>query len=714
MKKSLVMALSIALCAVLAIGGTMAYLSDTDSDVNVMTMGKVTIEQHETDKEGAPFVDQPMYPAVYDDTMPEENGWFVNDGVIDKVVTVENTGRSEAYLRTIFAFEYDENNVIVKNLNDDDWTWTPLNKTVTIKDGTYEIVVAEYKGTLAAGVTTEPSLKQLYMKKEATNEDIENFGDSYKVLVLSQAVQIAGFDTAEAAFLAAFQNNEALTADMAAAWFGEIAPPFDGENADTNWYADPTASVFYIDTADELAGLSKLVWNGNTFAGKTIKLTANINLQGENWQPIGRMTNTGGVGENSTFKGNFDGQGHTVSNFVVDTVDGVNDNNKGAGLFGAVMGNISNLTVENATIRTNHWGAALVGQICGNVTNCHVKNSTIECLPEQINGAWDNGDKAGAIAGYTEQTNHSVTNCTVTNVNIVAYRDMGAIVGYSHAAVKNNVVKNVTLTKDSTHDYKGVADDTTVNAYVGSGDGVFENNTGDVTIAKTITASNKDELQAALNAATEGTVVRMTTDITGDLVMPNNVKNITIDGNNHKLNGVINLNASEGTTIKNITFDAAYAEMAYDGKGNERFNALIMSGDATKPAKGARGLTIDNCTFEGKYANGGTTIAFNDQGRGSGQSGNITIKNCTFATEGGYVDIYTYYAGYGKFVIENNTFAGTTLDTPIYLGRYQSGTPVVVKGNTFNYATTQKEAMLIQDHGSYGVSFDASGNIYAD
>ena len=36
-----------ALAATLAIGGTMAYLQDTDSDVNVMTLGNVKIEQHE-------------------------------------------------------------------------------------------------------------------------------------------------------------------------------------------------------------------------------------------------------------------------------------------------------------------------------------------------------------------------------------------------------------------------------------------------------------------------------------------------------------------------------------------------------------------------------------------------------------------------------------------------------------------------------------------
>ena len=177
----------------------------------------------------------------------------------------------------------------------------------------------------------------------------------------------------------------------------------------------------------------------------------------------------------------------------------------------------------------------------------------------------------------------------------------------------------------------------------------------------------------------------------------------------------VNLNGADNVTLKNITFDAATAQMAYDGNGNTRFNASILSGAANKNAKGSRNLVIDGCTFTGTYTNGGTTIAFNDQGRGSGQSGDITIKNCTFATEGGYVDIYTYYSGSGDMKIENNTFNSVVVDRPIYLGKYQSSTPVVVKGNKFKKVATFEAATLIQEHSSaYTVSFDASNNTFAN
>ena len=174
------------------------------------------------------------------------------------------------------------------------------------------------------------------------------------------------------------------------------------------------------------------------------------------------------------------------------------------------------------------------------------------------------------------------------------------------------------------------------------------------------------------------------------------------------------LNGADNVTLINIEFDAADAKIAYDGKGNGKQYANILSGDANKNASGSENLVIDGCKFTGTFADGGVAIAFTDQGRTSGQSGNITIKNCTFETKNGYYDIYCHYSGKGEFVIENNVFNSEILGLPIYLGRYQSSTPVVVKGNTFARCATFGDAAYIQDHSNYGVSFDASNNTFAN
>ena len=67
LKKISISILSLALVAILSIGGTIAYLTSEDSDVNVMTMGNVKIEQIEQEwNEAGELVDftqaKPLYP----------------------------------------------------------------------------------------------------------------------------------------------------------------------------------------------------------------------------------------------------------------------------------------------------------------------------------------------------------------------------------------------------------------------------------------------------------------------------------------------------------------------------------------------------------------------------------------------------------------------------------------------------------------------------
>ena len=205
--------------------------------------------------------------------------------------------------------------------------------------------------------------------------------------------------------------------------------------------------------------------------------------------------------------------------------------------------------------------------------------------------------------------------------------------------------------------------------------------------------------------------INLMNDIEATLVMKSN---LTIDGKNKKVNAV-NLNGADNVVLKNITFDAANAIQGYNGNGKAIQFANIITGGADKPGSGSENLVIEGCTFTGTFADGGVTIGFTDQNRSSGQSGNITIKGCTFSTKGAYCHIYTYYSGKGTFNIENNTFETASIDKPIYLGRYQSSTPVVVKGNDFKKVSSFADAALIQAHSTaYTVSFNESENTFAE
>lgn len=220
--------------------------------------------------------------------------------------------------------------------------------------------------------------------------------------------------------------------------------------------------------------------------------------------------------------------------------------------------------------------------------------------------------------------------------------------------------------------------------------------------------NNAAELTAAL-AANEKFIL-LAADCEGNFKMQSNTTIVAMSG--VKV-GSIDLNGADNVTLKGITFDAANAVLAVDGKGNAKQYASVYSA-GSKVAKGSNNVVIDGCTFVGTLVNGGVAICFTDQSRGSGQSGNITVKNCVFEQDGAYYTIYAYYSGKGYMNIEGNTFKGLVHPQGyhIYLGRYQSGTPVVVEGNTFEEYSAFTEAAYIQDHGNYGVSFAAANNTF--
>ena len=113
----------------------------------------------------------------------------------------------------------------------------------------------------------------------------------------------------------------------------EQSDDWDG-TADTSWYVEGE-SAFTIDSAEELAGVSKLSLEENvTFDGVTLRLTRDIDLDGHKWTPI------------RTFDGTFEGQGHTVSNMYVEEKDAV------SGFFGYLSRGalVKDLTVADAEV----------------------------------------------------------------------------------------------------------------------------------------------------------------------------------------------------------------------------------------------------------------------------------------------------------------------------------------------------------------------------
>lgn len=125
--------------------------------------------------------------------------------------------------------------------------------------------------------------------------------------------------------------------------FAVTPPPtyksWDG-TSDVSWYND-TDTEFHLTTAEQLAGLAEIVNGGNTMAGKTMYLDADLDLAGHEWRSIG-------IGDNHSlfFGGTFDGQNHYITNLTSKS------SADRQGLFGILSDGalVQNLNVLNADI----------------------------------------------------------------------------------------------------------------------------------------------------------------------------------------------------------------------------------------------------------------------------------------------------------------------------------------------------------------------------
>lgn len=267
-RKLLLVALSLCMVAILAMGGTLAYLTDTDSQTNTFTVGKVVIIQNEKDRDGNAFQDQKLWPIV--DDSKDENGYHIGKNYVDKIVTVTVNSNSEpTYLRTYIAipaalddgpttFDASQNivhwnaasasdeSVAADSPIQNDWYWTPSlsqdwpgewNGYVATIDGVdYNVYVATHKSIVNPGVTTAPSLLGVYLDKKVNCDDtgyfyidentkarvnIDSVLANFKILVATEAVQADGFDELTGI------DNAIYALDSAFGYVGEHCP-FNG------------------------------------------------------------------------------------------------------------------------------------------------------------------------------------------------------------------------------------------------------------------------------------------------------------------------------------------------------------------------------------------------------------------------------------------------------------------------------------------------------
>ncbi|RHR46970.1 hypothetical protein DWX14_01395 [Clostridiaceae bacterium AF18-31LB] len=198
---------------------------------------------------------------------------------------------------------------------------------------------------------------------------------------------------------------------------------------------------YLIATAQDLVDFRDEV---NASANKStsplcVKLTANINLGGQEWTPIGQYK---GYSENVAYGGTFDGDGHTITGLSINATTAYQ------GLFGYVKGGtIKNLTVDG-TVSTSTSSSAYAAGIVGYGSPVTMEN----CVNRADVTATANGSVAGVVA-CTGSTGSSINGCSNQGEICGNGGYIGGIVGSgssSGTTIKNCLNSgSITSTKES-------------------------------------------------------------------------------------------------------------------------------------------------------------------------------------------------------------------------------------------------------------------------
>lgn len=143
---------------------------------------------------------------------------------------------------------------------------------------------------------------------------------------------------------------------------------------------------YQISTAGELANLAKMVNDGKTDENTYFELTADIDLGGKEWTPIGT--------KDSQFAGKFSGNGKTIRNLTV----GGGDN---SGLFAYSSGEIKDVYLEKIDITTTMNAGGVCAFNSGTIEGCGVLSGTIIC----------SNPNGGQLGGICKENSGTISRC---------------------------------------------------------------------------------------------------------------------------------------------------------------------------------------------------------------------------------------------------------------------------------------------------------------
>ena len=175
-------------------------------------------------------------------------------------------------------------------------------------------------------------------------------------------------------------------------------------------YTIESNGSYTVTSADGLMNIAKLVNRGKSDIN--ITLDTDIDLTGKDWTPIG-------TDYDNSYKGTFDGGGHTITGLTFTT------NDEYAGLFGWLnrAGTVKNVVMEGVQITSNQiYGGSIggvVGYSWGTIENCSVSGS--------VSGTVYVGGVVGA------QIDGSITGCS-SSATVKGTVDVGGVAGQTNSS----------------------------------------------------------------------------------------------------------------------------------------------------------------------------------------------------------------------------------------------------------------------------------------
>ena len=268
------------------------------------------------------------------------------------------------------------------------------------------VVLTDYTEGLA-------SVQLTGLSTEGDNPDIivpyDKGSNTYTAIVAPQSV------AAGTAFITStFTNGKTFVYKMknATDWQagGEYTYTVSLAAAKDLGYTIESNGSYTVYNADGLLNVAELVNGGKTDIN--ITLTADIDLTGKDWTPIG-------TDYDNSYKGTFDGGGHTITGLTFTT------NDEFAGLFGWLnrAGTVKNVVMEGVQITSNQiYGGSIggvVGYSWGTIENCSVSGS--------VSGTVYVGGVVGAQIGG------SITGCS-SSATVKGTVDVGGVAGQTNSS----------------------------------------------------------------------------------------------------------------------------------------------------------------------------------------------------------------------------------------------------------------------------------------